>query len=228
MAQAKVEEKNKVLDNYNLTFDIETARIKQKIDYIISRNPNIKIDNIGINAGNTMRQVYGYYNKKGLVDKNSLTRNMVVSYIERTMIDAERTLNRYIDEFDPDNLVTNPFKALSLILGSKIKKRLYIMKRSLTTPRIPNPDSEYLKEYQNLQSNIFYFDLERDIVSIIDEDLDNYGNKDEWYKNDVNDWIDAYNRELEILEIPNRVSHRYFDDNGVEHKENQHVKIKAS
>lgn len=228
MVQASVEKRNVILDNYNLLFDIKTALIKQKIEYITSKNSNIRIDNIGINAGNTMRQVYGYYNKKGVADKNSLTLNMVVSYIERTMIDAENFLNRYIDEFDPDNLVTDPVKGLELIFGSKIKKKLYIMKRLLTTPRIPNQNSEYLKEYRNLQDNIFYFDLERDIVSIIDEDLDNYGNKDEWYKNDVNDWIDAYNKELELLEIPNRVSHRYFDDNGVEYKENQHVKIKAS
>ena len=222
LAQQQLQkQKEERKDAYEYQNDISTRIIQERINHINRINKEIRITNIGINAGNIVRQIYGYYNRQGVSIDESVIIPIVKSYISSKTELAIQDLNDYIDEFEPDNLVTNPFKAINLVVGPKIKKEVYKeaykVKRQLTT-KIPTENSKYLDAYKQKQEELFYFDFQRDIVSLIDNYLDTYCIKDEWYKNDVNEWIDTYNDELKQLGINEKVEYRYFDKNGEEYK----------
>ena len=192
------------LDYLNSKFGLLAMNIQSKIGFIAKRNTSVQLENIGIDAMNAVKCVCNYYRQHGFDLDESVTKDIVIYYyLYNRVSKANYFLSRYIDESKNNQ-----------------KSVLY----GISSFTMPGGNSKSLKKYQKIQDEVFYFELERDIVSIIEHYLDNYPKKDELYRKNVNKWISLYNSELEQLGIAERISHRYFNENGEEKEVIQKVK----
>ena len=184
------------LDYIDDKFRVLTSSVQSKINYILGKNSSIQIENIGIYAASMAKQVCNFYKKNGVSLDEALTSDIVIYYfLYYKTVKADKVLSRYVDE--------SKNRRLKLFTGIGSSSKLDI-------------DSNCLKKYQKLKDEIFYFDLKRDIVSILESYLDNYPRKDEEYRRKVNTWINLYNLELSQLGISGRLGHRYFNESGQE------------
>ena len=180
---------------YNSQFeDLEDA-VGSSLEYIKDIDPCIGLGNIGSDASKVIKIIYDYYKEKGVNPITSLSFEMVINYIYYIAMDAKDLLLDYIDEFVPDNMFTGQL-------------------RERRKQRDNDLNISCLEEYRFAEDQILCFDLDRDIVSIIDEYLE----ESDLPNNKINKWVDLYNSELDRLEISNRIEYRNLEDVKVKQK----------
>lgn len=184
---------------YNSQFEDLEEIVRNSIEYIHGIDPCISLGNIGSDASKVIKIIYDYYKEKGINFDISLTFEKVIDYIYSIALDAKDLLLDYIDEYDPGNMFTGQIR----------EKRKH-------------KDSELgiscLEEYRYAEDQILCFDLDSDLIPILDEYLDIYPMKGTIYRLSVNSWIDYYNKELEQLGLSNRIDYRLFKKDDVKVK----------
>ena len=171
-----------VLNDILLDVDILSSNFTDVNHKINQIDKNIKqLPPIATYYNNKMIEIYHEIKNKNCDYAHSDVNIAAASYLTGIMKQAAKTLEKYVEANK-----------------SKISLAKRLMNKSV--------GQEYLEEYKNLCNQILDFSLEKDAVKAINYNVDKLS-KLEWY-GDVNKNIFKYNKELEALNIPDRVAYR--------------------
>ena len=181
----------KELERITNVFETEFDTIKKTIYDIKDIDPDKKIGNVGLYAGNKIRSMYKRYKKAGVNYGESMVNKAVETYFVYQCDNAIYALKRFLVKVR-DNI---DYKQIEKSLKDYIRT---------------SPD---LQEYKDICDEVYEFDLDRDSVKAIEYALDNMPIS---FVFDVNEIIDSFNQELKQLGINQKIEHREIDERALE------------
>ena len=185
MTIAEEEEKDRLFNNSHRLI-VKTGELINNISKRI--NYNYELPNVAITYNNKIVELIALYNNHNMTFYSAFLEAVILRHLTNLLVESCNSLNEIGDIIVKNNnveLSDEQFKEAGQNIGKLIEK------------------------YEALNKEIFNFDLEKDIISSIDEDVEYWneqGQNGEYdlYSNDGDQLITNYNNELQDLGINQR------------------------